>query len=93
MSPAKSKVNQRPLKAQLICAEAVRLLDLFGEAVQELVALHEQQFSAVVAGDMSANRFDLLIHDANERKRNAKYLYMAHLERHGCSYTNAADNG
>lgn len=70
----------------LFCDEARRFLDQFGEAVHELIALHEQQFQAVVQGDTDAHRFDLLIHDANERKRNAKYRYMGHLEAHGCSY-------
>ena len=67
------------------CAENVRLLDGFGRAVQELVRLHEQQFQAIVAGDATANRFDLLIHEANENKQNAKYAYMAHVENHGCA--------
>ena len=72
-------------KPKLYCAEAKRLLDVFGEAVQELVHLHEAQFHAIVEGDSSANRFDLLIHDTNEKKQNAKYAYMHHLELHGCS--------
>jgi len=67
------------------CATAKNLLDRFGEAVQELLLLHEQQFIAVVSNDVTANRFDLLIHHANERKQNAKYAYMTHLETHGCS--------
>lgn len=74
------------------CKEAKRLLEAFGEAVQDLVKLHEQQFLAVVDGDETANRFDLLIHDANETKQNAKYAYMNHLELHGCSYRYEADN-
>lgn len=81
------------LEAKSYCKDARHLLDQFGEAVQELVALHEQQFQAVVQGDMAAHRFDLLIHDANERKRNAKYRYMEHLEEHGCLYQDAIING
>lgn len=76
---------ERWLDARFICAEARRLLDMFGEAVEELIALHEQQFQAVVAGERDANRFDLLIHGANERKRQAKYLYLTHLREHGCN--------
>ena len=72
-------------KPKLYCEEAKRLLDAFGEAIQELVTLHEAQFHAIVEGDSAANRFDLLIHDANEKKQNAKYAYMHHLELHGCS--------
>ena len=72
---------------RIYCEQANRLLDAFGLAVQDLVKLHEQQFLAVVEGDLGANRFDLLIHDANEKKHNAKYAYMSHLEQHGCSLT------
>ena len=72
-------------KAPAYCEESRRLLNAFGEAVRELVKLHEQQLHAVVAGDLGANRFDLLIHDANEKKQNAKYAYMNHMEWHGCS--------
>jgi hypothetical protein len=61
------------------------LLDAFGEAVQELLMLHEQQFQAIVGGDPESDRFDLLIHMANERKNEAKYTYLRHLETHACS--------
>ena len=74
-----------------LCERARQLRDLFGEAVQELVLLHEQQFLAVVAGDPMATRFDILIHQANERKQNAKYAYMRHLEEHGCSLDDETD--
>jgi hypothetical protein len=67
------------------CHIAQQLLEAFGSAVHELMELHEQQFRCVLAGDSSANRFDLLIHEANERKQQAKYTYMAHLETHECS--------
>jgi len=59
--------------------------------VQELPLLYEQQFLAVVEGDDSANRFDLLIHEANEKKQNAKYAYMSHMAQHGCSLNDEAD--
>ena len=58
-----------------VCTEQRRLLDAFGEAVQELLLLHEQQFLAIVAGDLDSTRFDLLIHMANEKKEQAKYTY------------------
>ncbi|HEY3837645.1 MAG TPA: hypothetical protein VGL72_13785 [Bryobacteraceae bacterium] len=50
------------------------------------MTLHERQFLAVVEGDPDANRFDLLIHTANEKKQAAKYVYMTHMETHGCSF-------
>jgi len=77
---------KRPETAHLsYCEVARRLLDAFGEAVQELVQLHEHQFLAIVDGDSDCSRFDALIHMANERKYKAKYSYLQHLETHGCS--------
>ncbi len=73
------------------CAEQRRLLDAFGEAVQELLLLHEQQFLAIVAGDLESHRFDLLIHMANEKKQQAKYGYLQHLETHGCAAGGVSD--
>jgi hypothetical protein len=67
------------------CQEHNRLLDEFGKAVRELLALHEQQFLAIVDGDGECSRFDLLIHMANEHKQIRKYAYLRHVEAHGCS--------
>jgi len=53
--------------------------------------LHEQQFLAIVAGDLDSNRFDLLIHMANEKKQQAKYAYLQHVDTHGCSANNVTD--
>ncbi|HUQ93098.1 MAG TPA: hypothetical protein VM120_15560 [Bryobacteraceae bacterium] len=57
----------------------------FGDAVEEVLKLHKAQFQAVMESDCDAHRFDLLIHLANERKQNAKYAYLLHVEKHGCS--------
>lgn len=67
------------------CQEHNGLLDAFGEAVQELIRLHEQQFQAILDGDSECQRFDVLIHMANEKKQLAKYAYVRHVEDHGCS--------
>jgi hypothetical protein len=67
------------------CQEHNGLLDAFGEAVQELIMLHEQQFQAILDGDSECQRFDVLIHMANEKKQLAKYAYVRHVEDHGCS--------
>ena len=69
----------------LYCEEAKCLLDAFGEAVQGLVRLHEEQFQSILAGDLDSTRFDDLIHMANETKQDVKYAYLTHLEAHGCS--------
>jgi hypothetical protein len=67
------------------CQQANRLLDALGEAIRDLVRLHEEQFQSLVGGDLDSARFDPLIHMANERKNEAKYEYLLHLETHGCS--------
>ncbi|MDP8980074.1 MAG: hypothetical protein M3O35_05725 [Acidobacteriota bacterium] len=75
----------RESKPKIYCEEGRRLLDAFGATVREVLALHEQQFAAIVNGEPDSDRFDLLIHMANERKQAAKYAYMHHIETHGCS--------
>jgi hypothetical protein len=69
----------------IYCEENRRLLDAFGKRVHELMLLHEQQFLAITSDDLDSERFDLLIHMANQEKQRAKYTYLQHLENHGCS--------
>lgn len=68
-----------------VCREAERYLDGFAGVVEEMLALQEQRFIAIVQEDENADRFDALIFEANEKKQNAKYAYLRHIERHGCS--------
>jgi len=86
-------VLARPMKAarRSGCEEHNNLLDAFGVAVRELLRLHEQQIQAIVEGDIECNRYDLLIHMANEEKQLAKYAYLRHVESHGCSNIHALD--
>jgi hypothetical protein len=77
--------NGYPAGPSGYCETARRLLDEFGDAVRAVVMLHEHQFVAIVDGDSNAGRFDVLIHEANEKKHNAKYAYLSHLHLHGCS--------
>ena len=74
-----------PATSLLYCQQAKELLDALAEAVRDLVLLHAQQFDALMMGDLDSTRFDDLIHMANERKHEAKYAYIHHLESHGCS--------
>ena len=73
------------------CAEHNRRLEAFGTAVRGLLALHEQQWLAIIDGDQDCCRFDVLIHMANEDKQTAKYAYLRHAEAHGCSDYNGLD--
>jgi hypothetical protein len=76
---------ERSMVSLVYCQEARQLLDAFGETVRELTRLHEEQFQAIVGGDLDSTRFDDLIFMANERKHEAKYAYLHHLETHRCS--------
>jgi hypothetical protein len=67
----------------LYCAEAKRLLEALAESIHELVKLHVEQFQEVLVGEADSTRFDALIYSANERKHEAKYAYMHHLEARG----------
>jgi hypothetical protein len=75
----------------IYCQQARELLDSLGEAIRELIKLHEEQFQSLVGGDLDSSRFDPLIHVANERKHEAKYAYIHHLETHGCSKLDEPD--
>jgi chemotaxis family two-component system response regulator Rcp1 len=78
-----------PLPQSPGCEEHLRLMEEFAKSVKELLSLHQQQFEAAVRGDPESNRFDLLIHMANEKKQGAKYDYLRHVESHGCSNLDA----
>jgi hypothetical protein len=84
MSIDDSRISNGPTRSTG-CEEHNRLLDAFGAAVKELIDLHEQQFKAILDGDSECQRFDVLIHMANEKKQLAKYAYVRHVEDHGCS--------
>ena len=66
------------------CVERQRLIEAFLTAVHELNMLQHQQTHAVVEGDEDFARFDVLLHLAQEKKDNAKYAWIAHVESHGC---------
>lgn len=75
-----------PIRAgSLYCGEARRLLDALADAIHELVQIHEQQFNAIIQGDLDYTGFDLSIFEANKAKDAAKYAYLGHLEEHRCS--------
>ena len=65
------------------CVEKRRLLEAFTETVEEVMLLQQQQVTDIVNDD-DFSRFDLLLHMAHEKKDQAKYLYLQHVETHGC---------
>jgi len=80
-------VIQKPESSSrgIYCDAARRLLEEFGEAVSVVLQFHQEQFHAIMEGDGDAGRFDVLIHEANEVRQNAKYAYLSHVHLHGCS--------
>jgi hypothetical protein len=72
------------LSKTAFCEEKLRLMEEFLAAATDLVTAHNEQVKALIDDDPEFNRFDLFIHIATERKRRAKYDYLAHLENHGC---------
>ena len=80
--------QRRPLQGRIpeigFCKEKKRLQQKFLEAIHELNELQSQQVQAVIDGDPDFNRFDVLLHMAQEKKERAKYAWMAHVEAHHC---------
>ena len=66
------------------CAEKNRLRNEFLKSIQKLNALHSQQTQAVIAGDPDFSRLDRSIRLAQQKKDDAKYAWMEHVEIHQC---------
>jgi DNA-binding response OmpR family regulator len=66
------------------CEEKIRLMEGFLSAIHELTDLQSQQTRAVIDGDPDFSRFDMLIHMASDRKDEAKYALLRHIETHHC---------
>ena len=82
MSPENE--SQRRVSSLSLCEEKVRLLDEFLKAIRELNGLLNDQTRAVIDGDPDFSRFDVLLHFAQEKKEQAKYAWIAHVESHRC---------
>ena len=80
MSPKSASISP----AVGFCEEKSRLLNEFLQATREVTASVIQQTQAVIEGDPDFARFDLLLHHAQEKKEQAKYAWIAHVESHHC---------
>ena len=67
-----------------VCYERRRLSSEFLAAVRDITTLENQQIQAVISDDPDFARFDLLLHVAVERKRQAKYALLHHIQTHSC---------
>ena len=75
--------NSTPCKT-VFCEQKKHLQDDFLEATHELNVLLNQQLQAVIDGDPDFGRFDLLLHLAQEKKQQAKYRWIGHVDSHRC---------
>ena len=66
------------------CEDKRRLIQEFLASNHVLMDLQNQQVQAVIAHDPEFSRFDDLIHMAREKKDQAKYALMAHVDEHHC---------
>jgi hypothetical protein len=66
------------------CLEKHRLLTEFVTAIRELNAILREQTQAVIDGDPNFSHLDLRLHLAQEKKDQAKYRWIAHVESHHC---------
>jgi hypothetical protein len=77
-------ISRKQIPEVILCAERTRLQEDFLEAIHELNSLQSHQVAAVIDGNTDACRFELLISLAQERKEQAKYAWIAHIEAHRC---------
>src|ERR1700758_2094595 len=75
---ARAKSDPKP--EVVFCREKHRLLHEFLDTIRELTSLQDLQTRAVIEGDPEFARFDVLLHFAQERKEQAKYAWIAHVE-------------
>lgn len=76
--------QRQPEFGSPVCREKQRLQDDFVAAYHELTNLQTDQIAAVIAGDPDFTRFDDLLHMAREKKDQAKYALLSHIEEHCC---------
>jgi hypothetical protein len=66
------------------CETKHRLIGDFTAANHELMELQNRQTQAVIDQDSDFSRFDDLIHMAREKKDQAKYGLISHIDEHHC---------
>jgi hypothetical protein len=66
------------------CQEKQQLVEEFLSTNHVLMDLHNMQIEAIIRNELDFSRFDDLIHLAREKKEQAKYALIAHMETHEC---------
>ncbi len=70
------------LDAIIDCAECRSLREIYSERLHDVIALRERQLKAVLGEEPDPQRFDIVIHEADAARENAKYAYLAHRTTH-----------
>jgi len=78
------KQRKNDLPSTPPCEEKHRLIEEFLGSNHVLMDLQNAQVQAVIDQDPEFSRFDDLIHMAREKKDQAKYALLAHVEKHQC---------
>jgi hypothetical protein len=76
--------RKNDLRVTPFCEVKDRLIQEFLRSNHILMGLQNEQVQAVIDQDPEFSRFDDLIHMAREKKDQAKYALMAHVESHHC---------
>jgi len=66
------------------CPEKAQLTQEFLRAIHDLTLLHSQMTRSLIEHDPDFSRFDVLLHMAAEKKEEAKYALILHMESHHC---------
>jgi hypothetical protein len=66
------------------CEEKRQLVEELLSANHVLMELHNMQIEGIIHNEPDFERFDDLIHLAREKKEQAKYALISHLETHSC---------
>jgi hypothetical protein len=82
---AKERRERAQVPEIAFCEEKQRLTDLLLEAIHELTSLHSRQTQTVIESNRDFPRFDVLLQLAQQKKDNAKYAWIEHVESHRCS--------
>ena len=68
----------------LFCPEKRRFMNQFLRAIHEFNSIHAAQIEALLRGESDVSRFDDLLSRALDKKDDAKYAWITHVDKHDC---------
>ncbi len=61
-------------------------MQALGEAISELIALHNTHIRTVIEGNVETENLDLQIKAARVKKREALEAFLEHIREHDCKF-------